>query len=521
MKARLLIKLWFLMLASGFSFVLAAQENARPERVEMGQLRACLEQAGSISIERNLLLQALVVSEPGNPNLEQNFQRHYSAVKTIPTDRKVYVESKDGRLGLALDCVSSDVVAKMPRFSTVVLSLKGCTLTREDDPVRYTLSDVAEENIIRVYPGSPDRLPYKERRYSQLKDEDLYTYVILKDAEFVLKDGTFADVYETYAMKNGLNDAAAPNSSMDGWATLLCDADASLWYILINGKTPWRRNGRALPQGAGDIGGILVHTPLPRYGGEVLGRYQLRPLFREEIGLDPAPEAANWKTLVQWTWNGPGDVWKPDEGKGKLSCNVKGTIYRGSDPNNTRVEPKNGEAVRGKKGLVSKGAMTVKAPAREWWKWPSKEPCYVQVDFSAAGLEGKSLLFGFAFAGGNIEPSTSYGFPVYWAVDCSLDGGEYRTISSDFVLRSMPWWWGKQVEGINYPMSYEAGMGHTQHAVVLPAEAAGCAHVSLRLHPSRLNVSTLAMEQSDNVVVRENLKDETYVNFGSFVVRCK
>lgn len=509
-------KVLYILLALTVSRALAAQ----PALKTFEQVRACLDREGSVTITDDWLLQGLVVSEPGNPNLEQNWQRHYSTVKTGPNDCKVYVESKDGRLGLALDCLNAATAGRMTRFSTVVLSLKGCTLTRRDGPVRYTLSGIADENLVRVYPGNPAKLPWKEKRYADLTDEDLYTYVILKDAEFVLKDGSFADIYETYALKNGVNEPAAPNGSMDGWATLLCDKDGSLWYILINGKTPWRRNGLALPQGAGDIGGILVHTPLPRYGGDVLGRYQLRPLFREEIGLESAPTAANWKTLVQWTWNAPGDVWKPDEGQGRLSCNVKGSIYRGSDANNTRVEPKNGEAVRGKRGLVSKGAMTVKAPAREWWKWPAKEPCFVQVDFSAAGLEGKRLLFAFAFAAGNIEPDTSYGFPVYWSVDCSLDGGEYRTITpQEFILRSMPWWWGKYVEGVNYPTSSEAGMGHTQHAVLLPEEAAGCRQVSLRLHPSRLNVATLAMRQGDNVIVRENFKDLTYVNFGSFVVR--
>ncbi|MBQ7517130.1 MAG: hypothetical protein IJU13_01725 [Bacteroidales bacterium] len=519
MKVKTLI---IMLLALGFSAGLRAQDTPRPERVEMAQLRACLDRAGSVQIDKNLLLQVLVVSEPGNPNLEQNFQRHYSMVKSIPTDRKAYVESKDGSLGLALDCVSPDVAAKLSRFATVVLSLKGCTLKREDAPVRYTLSEVAEENIVRVYPGSPDRLPYKERRYSQLKDEDLYTYVILKDAEFVLKDGSFADVYETYALKNGLNEAASPNSSMDGWATLLTDQEGSLWYILINSKVPWRRNGVALPQGAGDIGGILVHTPLPRYGGEVLGRYQLRPLFREEIGLDPAPAAANWKTLVEWNWNGGGDLWRPDSGEGSLSCSVKGKCYRGNDVNNTRVEPKNGEAVKGKRGLVSKGALTVKAAARDWWTWPSHEPAYVQIDFSTAGLDGKSLLFGFAFAAGNIEPDTSFGFPVYWTVDYAVDGGAYHPVSSEeFILRSMPWWWGKQVEGINYITSLEAGFGQTQHAILLPQDVVGHAKVSLRLHPSRPNIATLAMEQADNVLIRENIKETTYVNFGSFVIRYK
>ena len=58
---------------------------------------------------------------------------------------------------------------------------------------------------------------------------------------------------------------------------LLTDRDGEPFYMLMNGRCPWRRKGNGLPQGAGNISGILVHTVLERYG-DCLGPYQIRPV---------------------------------------------------------------------------------------------------------------------------------------------------------------------------------------------------------------------------------------------------
>lgn len=52
-------------------------------------------------------------------------------------------------------------------------------------------------------------------------------------------------------------------------------------------------------QGSGIVSGILVHSTLPRYGGDI-GRYQLRPLSEADLVLH-ATESFSAK-LVDWEW---------------------------------------------------------------------------------------------------------------------------------------------------------------------------------------------------------------------------
>lgn len=100
---------------------------------------------------------------------------------------------------------------------------------------------------------------------------------------------------------------------------------------MINSRTPWRRDGKGVQQGAGDISGVLVSVKQPRYG-DCLGKWQLRPLEKEDIGI-AWKASSSFKPLVEWIWedgekeffteNGPveiagSEIIYPDRGKG--SC---------------------------------------------------------------------------------------------------------------------------------------------------------------------------------------------------------
>ena len=175
----------------------------------------------------------------------------------------------------------------------------GCSLTGETDPERYTVDGLCTANVEVLERGVA--LPAKERRIADLKDEDLYTYVTLAGTEFLSKQGCYANVFESCVQRSRLNAFDQPSRRTDGWASLLKDADNGSIYMLVNTKCAWRRDGRGVPHGVGAVSGVLVHTPMRRYGGD-MGRYAIRPLDERDIAI-PRDTASSYVVVAEWNWD--------------------------------------------------------------------------------------------------------------------------------------------------------------------------------------------------------------------------
>ena len=426
------------------------------------------------------------------------------------------------------------MLPKFPRYARVVLSLKGTTL-KFMSPCRVTINDLTDANIVRLAQCTPDALPRKEKTIAEITDNDIYTYLTLKDCEFLFKDGSYSNVYERYVVPSSINKKVNANGTMDCWPTLMCDKNGSSIYSLVNTLCTWRRDGRGVPQGSGDLKGILVYTWLPRYGGNVLGGYSIRPVDREDYSFRWDKSQSLYKSIAEWNWNDVSDSFntesgrkksisnervKADIGEGLLSVNVEGAITRGKDMNNPRISvPKDNDS-RGNYGIVNYGSLTVRTEACKWWNWEKDCGNGIQLEFSTEGLSGENLIFGFSFAAGDISAQTSYGFPVYWNVEFSTDGKEWFRVngSNNKKLRALPWWYVNDVNGDNY-YSVEAGAGLTEHFVKLPKSLFGHSKVYVRVVPVTKNMATLGYDYSENGALRYNSKAPTCINFGSFVVR--
>ncbi len=512
---------------------IAVTSNASAQdSVDFGQLREMID-GGLKKVEQDLYLTGVVISDFGNDNLELNANRHYSAVKTDMNNRRAYIESPDGKYGFRLGFKSSKQMSQLKRYSTVCLNLKGATLA-VNSPKRYSIYNLTDESVVSAKAGTASDLPRKVKGIDELTSEDIYTFVTLRDCEFAFKDGSYCNVYETYTMATKLNKGTGANNSMDCWATLLHDGDARTVYMLVNTRSQWRRTGAGVPQGSGTLSGIVVYQHLPRYGGNVLGGYAIRPLDEGDINL--AKEGASqFKTLAEWNWNDGAPVFltdkgnvknlrteriKPDFGAGALYMNVDGTAVRSNDYNNPAIESSSQSWNRGIKGMRRNGAMLVRAEAGKWWNWEQDRGNALVVELSTAGLSGKNMFLAFSFGAGELRANNSYAFPVYWGVEYSTDGENFfRVKCDDIVLRSLPWWWFNNVNGANYTTSTETGMGLTEHLVRLPAALLGRDKVYLRLAPVRKNAATLASERSNNGALRPNLKTMTSISFGAIAVK--
>ena len=505
------------------------------ERItSMREVRDMMARRGeALLVEQDLLIEGLVVSKHNGANNEMNLNVHYASMKNYDLSTG-YVESLTGDIGFKLSYAHRSQSKLFPRYAKVVLSLKGTTLRCDKEPLRVTVEGVSAANIVRIEQCSEDDMPRKEKLISELTDDDVYTYVTLKDCEILFKDGSFSNVYERYVQQTAFNKRVKPNKTMDGWATLICDKSGSSIYAIVNTLCAWRRDGKGVPQGAGDMKGILAYTTHPRYGGDVLGRYILRPVDKADFAMPWEANQAIYKSVAEWNWNDNkkafttefGDMESittervlADVGKGTLRIPANAEAIRGRDTNNTRVDVGKVEGTKGFGGFVRYGALTVKTEACNWWNWKENRGQGVEVQFSTKGLSGESLIFGFTFASGEISAETSYGFPVFWNVEYSTDGKKWTAVKgAPKKLRSLPWYWYNSVNGCHYD-SVLAGAGFTEHVVKLPKELFGKKKVFVRVVPVAKNYATLGYDYNENGALRPNTKINTVVNFGSFVVR--
>ena len=94
-------------------------------------LRKMADEQTTLKIEGDLLIEGFVVSDPTSENRDQNFQRYFRTIK----DRNslaLYVESLDGRYGFRCVMTEPEEALCFPRYSRVVLNLKGATLKKSE-----------------------------------------------------------------------------------------------------------------------------------------------------------------------------------------------------------------------------------------------------------------------------------------------------------------------------------------------------------------------------------------------------
>ncbi len=507
--------------------------SAIAQTTSMREVREMAKGAKTMVVEQDITIEGYVVSKPNGYNNDLNVQVHYASMRNEDLST-VYVESLSGDIGFKLKVTERKFVKLFPRYSRVTLLLKGTTL-RYAEPCSVTIEGVTDAHIVNLVQCAESDLPRKERYIGELTDDDIYTYVTLKDCEIVFKDGSFSNVYERYVQRTQFNKRVKPNRSMDCWATLICDKNGNSIYSLTNTLCSWRRDGAGVPQGAGNMKVVVSYATHARYGGDVFGRYVVRPMDSEDYAMPWEASASKFKSIAEWNWSDNrrefstefGDMTtvyteniSADIGRGTLHLEVSGEAIRGRDTNNTRVDAGKEEGTRGFGGFVRHGALSIKTAAHNWWDWKKDCGKGVEVAFSTKGLSGERLLFGFTFAAGEISAKSSYGFPVFWNVEYSTDGKNWQAVegSKPKKLRSLPWHWSQDVHGVHYD-SLLAGAGYTEHVVVLPKSLFGKSKVYVRVVPVAKNTATLGYDYAENGALRHNSMEETVVNFGSFVVR--
>ena len=527
--------------------------TAQPREVSFADLRALFtaEDKSYASDEDHIdYLLCRVIGDAGNPNMDQNLNTGPNSITTDENDCTNYVQSLDGRYGFRLKFAApADNVCL--RGEQVKILLDGVTLSRESDPMRYTLRGLKAGNIEKAAEASA--LEPKARTIATLTDDDLYTFVTLRDAEFVFKEGSYTNIWEPYAQSCGeLHHYKYDiNNRMDGWASLVRDSEGGAIYMLVNTLCAWRRAGKPLPQGMGPLSGVVVHTPMRRYGGD-MGRYSIRPLDEGGIGVSRKRNSP-WKRLTGWLLDGSagaslefellgyqnlgtegrkGDRVLNDAGssRGYLWTDCGAFVHVDGDYNALGTQ---------NKGWVGNGAVVFKAPVPDWYKWDNMGRMVgsnaFYIAFSTKKARGTALQLAFEWGAGNQDGNFSWNFPLEWKAEYAVDGGEFQPLRDaatgreTFVLRSLPWW-DKVIDGSGHAdrlrTPYDCGMGLQQRIFRLPAEAFGREEVVVRLSPASGLLSQIRGNPSADVliptsVVRKNSKQTTVIRFGTITVDYK
>ena len=338
---------------------------------------------------------------------------------------------------------------------------------------------------------------------------------------------------------------------MDGWASLVRDSEGGAIYMLVNTLCAWRRAGKPLPQGMGPLSGVVVHTPMRRYGGD-MGRYSIRPLDEGGIGVSRKRNSP-WKRLTGWLLDGSagaslefellgyqnlgtegrkGDRVLNDAGssRGYLWTDCGAFVHVDGDYNALGTQ---------NKGWVGNGAVVFKAPVPDWYKWDNMGRMVgsnaFYIAFSTKKARGTALQLAFEWGAGNQDGNFSWNFPLEWKAEYAVDGGEFQPLRDaatgreTFVLRSLPWW-DKVIDGSGHAdrlrTPYDCGMGLQQRIFRLPAEAFGRDEVVVRLSPASGLLSQIRGNPSADVliptsVVRKNSKQTTVIRFGTITVDYK
>ena len=513
-------------------------EGKAGKDLSIARLKALASEDGTV-VEDDYQIEGIVVSDCSSANMDLNPALTFETVDTDYSLATAYIEGKDGSWGLRLHFASKE--ENLLTFgSKVVLNLYQTTLLRETDPERYSVRNVTRWNIVSSEPGAV--VPVKSRTIAQLTDDDIYTYVSLKNTEFAFKEGTYADVYEPYSNK------------LDGWASLLVDAEGKGIYAPVNMACSWRRPGGGVPKGVGTTSGIIVHHEMPRLGDA--GRYQIRVV--DEEGFAQGSSGAVLKDFAYWI-NSYGNRNKYAAVNSRYAYDKLATIIpsndiltsgattavaelrsentvipvsRPADPYTTanyyvNLTPDNDGT---SKTYVGIGDITT---THDWFRWDEtthEVTGYngLVFDFSTRNLSASSLTFSFDFAGGYLSASVARSWPAHWCVEYSLDGGNTYTLVRNCVtdkpyvhMRGLPY--AKAfLNGQWYFTGAQAGMGFSQHHFVLPSQVLGKDNVRLRLRPYDRTIVSLPLVWTDDIEQSEidyTTDVDIRIRFGFFYLR--
>lgn len=196
------------------------------------------------------------------------------------------IQDDDG-LAIAFEAIEN---LSFNRYDKVHLLLDGALIqTFEDCGTRYKVIRGINASNILHREADPGFSP-KVTSISGLTEEHLLSVVTLKDVEFAMAHGGYANFHEYYVTQSYADYATKH------YPAPIRDIEGGDIYLITNKEVSYRRN--SVPKGSGTITGLVVKIIDSAYGD--LGRYSIRHLEESDIDIDPSPANGFSEILVEW-----------------------------------------------------------------------------------------------------------------------------------------------------------------------------------------------------------------------------
>ena len=253
------------------------------------EIRSTYPNGGEVT--EDYILEGIVVSNTEGGNAGENEQISASAIDYTVSQRTVYVQSLDGKYGFSLLTeTEEDNIFK--QFNKVRVLLKGTEIYLFDNPAKYyQIKGVKKSMVASNVKAAESEIVVKQKHFNELTDDDIFTYVTLKDVEFPVRKGSICPINEGYSI-------AGKSDRIAKFPLLVRDINGDSFYMYTNTVCTYRNDGTRVPQGSGNISGVIVHERFSRFewknGMDLLdmetdpelgniGRYQIRHQTKSDI----------------------------------------------------------------------------------------------------------------------------------------------------------------------------------------------------------------------------------------------
>lgn len=528
--------------------------------VEEGTLKDDGVTLASGHVVDQLLNEELIVIGSGSEclNMRKPINTALKSQDHSKNTRTFYAQTLDGTAGFRFEYYSAGNNT-MKRGDKIKLNLGAVQWFKcpVGDGWEYYCTSFSPSNIFKLTPGCEDEIVTKEMYISELTADDINTDVKLKDVEFLHKGGAYVYGQATMAGDN--------HQFRAHYATMMQDRSGDVIFACINHTCTWKRDltGGTIqaPQGIGTVHGVLVHEVDPAYGD--LGKYQIRPFDQTSFDIPAAKEYAveqlvDWRldkatvSVGKYTWNGnttEGGFLVGNNTMTEIHCNKMHAVHGITDGSavlyrtslkaitsgtfaNWQYTP---DIQDGDKGYQAHGTvadctsssiattLTYYFDVADLYNWNDDGTTYsdtkgLVMEFPATSATGEmAVSFSVTpvpYAKTNnagtvtklMKKDALFGYPIFWKVDCSIDGGTTWTActnaingSTKFKMNPMVNWLSGGTTNYNNPVTGTnlAGIetnldfcpGFTQQKFILPANAAGAAKVMLKLSPASTQIA--------------------------------
>ena len=261
------------------------------EAISLTQMKALATKDGDNLILGSKVIEGTVIGDNLAGNGAPNINLSPSLQDLTLADRTVYIQDGETGVKLVFDKIEDNTLR---RYDRVRILLDSLTLVRHSDPSFYELRGAGSEAILSSTAGDAFSVPENKKTIGELTDADINTWVTLTGVEIPIRKGPYFPIDTRH--KHVISRFPMP----------IRDAAGNSMHLVTNYSAEWQRDGTGMPEGAGDISGILVHETFDNFGwdpvkamqleqsgrvaeyitelGEI-GRYQIRPVRKEDIAL--------------------------------------------------------------------------------------------------------------------------------------------------------------------------------------------------------------------------------------------